>query len=182
MKSITIGYIFNRACKYNDHPVGELQGLGDDLGRDCVIEAFVNNGNGFFMAAFKNSGLANEDWFGWGADVLAPVGGIVADLYLNPADNIPGAMNPSRASALTIKTPDNTHICLVHICNPLVKIGDTVAQGQIIAKLGNNGYSRCPHIHIGAWRDNEPLAIEFDRQSIADIQATVGEEFWLGLG
>jgi len=68
---------------------------------------------------------------------------------------------------------------LAHIQKPEVKEGDTVIQGQLVARVGNDGYARCPHIHIGAWQDNKPLAIEFDRQLMADMKEKVGEMFWL---
>ncbi|MCL2274059.1 MAG: peptidoglycan DD-metalloendopeptidase family protein [Defluviitaleaceae bacterium] len=178
-KTIMLHPIFNRACVYIDHPAGELDALGDALGRDCIICSFVNNGNGYWLASYSNNGNANEDWAGWGADVLAPLTGVVEEVYINPSTNMPGTQNPGRASSLIIKTAEGVHVLLGHIKNPVVKEGDTVTQGQHIAQVGNDGYARNPHIHIGAWQNNEPLAIEFDRQLMADMKKKVGEGFWL---
>ncbi|WP_147302681.1 M23 family metallopeptidase [Thalassotalea euphylliae] len=38
--------------------------------------------------------------------------------------------------------------------------------GESIAKVGNNGYSCNPHIHVGAWKDNLPLQIRFDQKTL----------------
>ncbi|MCL2603591.1 MAG: M23 family metallopeptidase [Defluviitaleaceae bacterium] len=179
MKIITIHPIFNRACVYTDHPSRELESLGDDLGRDCFICEFVNNGNGYWLTPYINNGNKNEDWSGWCSDVLAPIDGIVKEVYVNPSTNEPGKQNPSRASCLVIESGEGINVMLAHIQKPEVKEGDTVIQGQLVARVGNDGYARCPHIHIGAWQDNKPLAIEFDRQLMADMKEKVGEMFWL---
>jgi len=179
METISIHPIFNQACVYIDHPIGELQALGDALGRDCMVCRMTNNGNGFLMSTHKNDGKSNEDWFGWQVDVLSPISGTVTEVYINPTVNVPGKQNPSRASSITIQDGDGTCVSLSHFQGLKVKEGDTVTQGQIIAKVGNDGYARNPHVHIGAWYDEEPLAIEFDRQLMADLKEKVGEIFWL---
>jgi hypothetical protein len=166
-------------CKYSDHEAGQMQHLGDALGRDCVVECFVKNKKGCWATAYQNDGLKNEDWFGWYAEVLSPVNGVVKGVYDNPVENTPGIMTPGRASSIVIQTGDGTNIVLAHTREALVNENDTVVQGQIIAKVGNNGYSRSPHIHIGAWKDNEPLAIEFDRKLMADVKNKAGIKHWL---
>jgi len=175
MRSIIIHPIFNQSCSYSDHYTGELEFIGDALGRDFVVQCF----NGKWMATYKNNGLTNEDWYGWHADVLAPVNGVVKSIYINPVDNVPGKMTPGRASCIVIETPDEVNIVLAHIRKPRVKENDIVNQGDIVAKVGNNGYSRHPHIHMGAWQCDEPLGIEIDRQLMADLVNKVGNEYWL---
>jgi len=39
-------------------------------------------------------------------------------------------------------------------------------EGQVIAQVGNNGRSHHPHIHVGAYKDTEPLQIRFDQHYI----------------
>ena len=60
-----------------------------------------------------------------------------------------------------------------------VKVGDTVKAGDIVAKVGNNGTSFMPHIHIGAWKDKEPLQISFDLKKMGKIMFAVGKSYFL---
>jgi len=175
MRTIIIHPIFNQACSYSDHYTGEMESIGDELGRDFVVHCF----NGEWMSSYKNEGLANEDWYGWHADVLAPISGTVKKVFINPVDNVPGKMTPGRASIIIIETLDGVNVVLAHIREPKVKEGDIVCQGDVVAKMGNNGYSRHPHIHLGAWQGDEPLGIEIDKQLMADLANRVGKKYWL---
>ena len=170
--------IFKRYWVCNDHFDGELHGLGDELGRDCMVASFLPE-NVDFMRMYIGDGSKNEDWFGWNADVMAPISGTVKAVYINPVVNKPGIMNPSRASSIVIEADDGVTVILAHVQDIQVAVGDSVAEGQVIAKVGNNGYARSPHIHIGAWKDNKPIAIDFDPKKVAEIYNRVGEIFWI---
>lgn len=170
--------VFDRFALYNDHYDGELDSLGDALGRDCMIASYIPESPAF-MRLFKEDGSKNEDWFSYGAKVYAPASGKIVYLYVNEESNIPGIQNPSRASAILIETPDETSIMLGHIDNPVVALGDNIEEGQLLAYVGNNGYARCPHIHIGAYRKGKPLAIEFDAKKVAKVRNRVGERYWI---
>ena len=77
-------------------------------------------------------------------------------------------MTPGRASSITFKTTEGHSVLLAHLQGVSVKEGDTVKRGVVVAKVGNNGYSRNPHIHIGAWDDEgTPLQIRFDQSTLA---------------
>lgn len=170
--------IFDRYPIYNDHYDGELDYPGDALGRDCMIGAFLPEDPGF-MRLYKDDGKRNEDWFSFGAKVYAPISGKITYLYINEVTNVPGVQNPSKASALLIQAADQTIVMVAHIQNPIVSLGDTVDEGQLLAYVGNNGYARNPHIHVGAFRGKTPLAISFDPQKVAKVRNRVGEIYWL---
>ncbi|MDT5042194.1 MAG: hypothetical protein QOE51_3179 [Actinoplanes sp.] len=50
--------------------------------------------------------------------------------------------------AITIKNPDGVEFVYAHSRRLLVKTGDTVKAGQVIAEVGNSGYSYGTHLHI----------------------------------
>ena len=175
---IDVHPIFDRYSLYNDHFDGELEYPGDALGRDCMIAAFQPGKPGF-MRLYKDDGTRNENWFSWKARVYAPINGKIIYLYINEIVNVPGSQNPSRSSALLIQRDDGITVMLGHIQDPVVSLGDTVEEGQLIAYVGNNGFARCPHIHIGAYKDHTPLAIDFDPKKVAKVRERVGEAFWL---
>lgn len=154
-----------------EHHDGQLSSLGDALGSDCVIQELVNEDERTWLRAYKGEGAQNEDWYGWRRPVLAPIDGEVIKLNINPTTNTPGAMTPGIASYLLIKRDDGVHVMLAHVREPSVKVGDKVIAGQQIARMGNNGYSRHPHIHLGAWRDKTPLQLRFDLKALAKLRA-----------
>jgi len=159
--------IFSTIYSCTEHALGELQGLGDELGSDCHVERIVEQNGRKWLRAYRTDGLKNEDWFGWGADVLAPCTGKVDEIRENQVTNEPGVMGKPPASWIAVTCGEDLHFLLAHIAAPLVKVGDHVEAGQTIAQVGNNGMSRQPHIHIAAWRGKTALQIRFDQAKIA---------------
>jgi murein DD-endopeptidase MepM/ murein hydrolase activator NlpD len=117
-----------------------------------------------WMRDYKNSGQENSDWYGYGADVLAPCDCTVANIRTNPDENLPGQLGKPPASSITFERPDKTLILLAHVKDIQVSVGDQVEAGDVVASVGNNGYSRQPHVHIGAWRGEVALQIRFDQK------------------
>ncbi len=150
----------------SEHWDGQFQYLGDALGTDCVVQEFFNENGRMFMQSFQNQGLSNEDWFGFGKNVLAPCDCVVTDIHKNNTVNKPGFMNPGRAGSITFEMSDGTKIILAHLDHIIVSEGESVKQGDKIAKVSNNGYSRNPHLHIAAWQGALPLQIRFDQKTI----------------
>ena len=119
-----------------------------------------------FLSLYKGDGLNNEDWFGWEAPLLAPCDGVVNEVTTNPVTNEPGQQlirgEIQPAAHITFTCEDNVNVIYAHIRNPYVEEGDEVKAGALVAEVGNNGMSRSPHVHIGAWKDEAPLQIRFD--------------------
>jgi hypothetical protein len=158
--------LFASSYACSEHAWGELPYLGDDLGQDCVQQAFVDEGGRAFMKSYRSDGLANEDWFGWNQPVLSPCDCTVIRIGLNPATNVPGVLGSPPASMIVLETVDGTRVVLAHVQSLSVREGQQVSAGQAIARVGNNGYSRMPHIHIGAWKDKQALQIRWDQRRI----------------
>jgi len=73
------------------------------------------------------------------------------------------------AGAIFFRRSDGVNIVLAHVSDVAVQPGAHVTSGDRVAKVGNNGMSRHPHIHIGAWKGDEPLQIRFDLEAMGRI-------------
>lgn len=154
---------FSQTYSCSEHWDGQFQYPGDALGADCTIAKLVEEDGRKWMRPYRGDGRKNENWFGWGAAVLAPCNCRVIDVHINSVTNHPGVLGRPPASSVTFERPDGIRIMLAHIAEPEVTVGEQVASGQVIAKVGNNGYSRQPHVHIGAWRGKEAFQLRFDQ-------------------
>lgn len=154
----------------SEHWQGQLPYPGDALGKDCFVYGGKINGDEGFLRTFKTDGMANEDWYGWGETVLAPLDSVVARININPVVNTPGKMGKGPATFVIFKHEDGTMIMVGHLADISVKEGDKVVAGQPFAKMGNNGFSRAPHAHVGAWRGKTPLQIRFDLRAMGVLR------------
>jgi len=168
IEQVTLGPIFRQRFMCAPHPMGELDYAGDALGSDCVVTGGVAGASGY-MKFYRTDGKANEDWYGWHAEVLAPVAGTVLGTLARPGSNVPGTMGPPPAAQIRILTGDGIIVVLAHLTDFRVKAGDRVTAGQVIALDGNNGMARNPHVHVGAWRQKDlvPLQIRWDLRALA---------------
>ncbi len=158
--------LFAASYACSEHAWGELPYLGDDLGQDCVQQQFVDEGGHAFMKSYRGDGLRNEDWFGWDQPVLSPCDCTVLKVGVNATTNVPGVLGKPPASMVVLQAADGTRVVLAHVQSLSVKEGEQVKAGQAIARVGNNGYSRMPHIHIGAWKDKQALQIRWDQRAM----------------
>jgi len=58
-----------------------------------------------------------------------------------------------KANVVVIKHSDDSQAMYAHLQHngALVKVGDSVKVGQVIAKSGSTGYSAMPHLHFIVW-------------------------------
>ena len=167
-KPMEIHAIHKETFACTEHWDGQFKYKGDALGTDCVIGGGYEDDKRLFQRSFIKNGFENEDWFGFKKNVLAPCDCTVTKIHLNPITNQPGVMTPGRASSITFKTKNGLSVMLAHVREIDVKEGELVKRGAVVAKVGNNGYSRNPHIHIGAWnKEGKPIQIQFDQSTLA---------------
>ncbi len=150
-----------------DHWEGQLSELGDALGKDCFTQKMINRGGRIWLGAYKRDGYRNEDWYTYQAEVHAPISGVVKTVSRSAGKNSPGSMGEGLASKIVIVRDDGFHVVLAHLERIDVKEREQVTRGQVVGNVGNNGFSRHPHLHIGAWRNNKPLPIDFDLSEMA---------------
>lgn len=145
------------AC--SEHFATQFDHLGDALGTDCIPQRLVEEDGKTWSRAYRGAGLSNEDWYGWDMELLSPCTCEVVEVYKNDTQNVPGIMGTGRAASITLRDSNGVHFKLAHVRNVKVEVGDHVQAGQRIAMFGNNGYSRVPHVHVAAWKGEQPLQI-----------------------
>lgn len=163
IQSVRIHPVFAEGFACQNHWEGQLAYLGDALGTDCLVTQLVEVApDRAFSTYFTNDGLKNEDWFSWRKEVLAPFNGTVKRIMINDVTNEPGSLGKPPASFLIFERADGVNVLIAHVREIEVKEGDQVTAGQVVARVGNNGFGRTPHLHLGAWKDDTPLQIQFD--------------------
>jgi murein DD-endopeptidase MepM/ murein hydrolase activator NlpD len=91
-----------------------------------------------------------------GIDMRAPVGTPI--LAPNNGRVLQKGFDDARGGFIILgdSQGNQTHQ-FMHLSKILVKNGDVVSQGQEIAKSGNTGHSRSPHLHWEKWMNGEPV-------------------------
>lgn len=168
----------------SEHPLGDVDHVADALGSDCVVFRREGGPNGDLNVQFRGDGTRNEDWFSWREPVLAPFDGVVVVVHINPETTVPGRMGPGRSSAILFREgfdadPDAVQVAYVHVREVTVSVGDTVRAGQPVARVGNNGSSFNPHLHVGAFRgelysnDAVPLQVRMDLEAMGRLHGLI---------
>ncbi|MEM9235103.1 MAG: M23 family metallopeptidase [Pseudomonadota bacterium] len=155
-----------------EHWEGQLKSLGDALGTDCYATQVVPDEDGrSFARAFSTDGRKNEDWLSWRAPVLAPVDGkVIRIIEANGEENRPGFPGKPPATFVVFENASGVRVLIAHLNDISVEVGDTVTAGQPFAVVGNNGFSRSPHVHIGAWKGTTPYQIRHDLKAKAELR------------
>lgn len=146
----------------SEHHEGELANVGDALGADCAVSGRIS------PDAAANP--RNEDYPSWRQPVLAPFDGEVIAVHENPISNAPGVLGENPPGLVIVRRDDGVMVMLGHLREIVVSQGDRVESGQYLGRIGNNGMSTSPHVHIGAWRDDQPLQIRWDLRAMGRLR------------
>ena len=100
---------------------------------------------------YKTDGKTNEDYIGYGNEVLAPANGTVVEAIDGVRENSPGMRNPYApiGNAIVIQHSGSEFSVLAFLKQGSirVKVGDIVTRGQVIAQCGSSGNATEPAIH-----------------------------------
>ena len=168
----------------SEHALGAEDHVPDALAADCVVVRSDGGPNVNLLSLYTGDGTRNEDWHGWREPLLAPFDGVVLAIQINPESTVPGVRGSGRSSAigfvqLVDGEPTDLHVAYVHVREVLVSAGDTVRAGEPVARIGNNGSSFHPHVHVGAFRgdmmseDAVPLQVRMDLAALGRLRGTV---------
>ena len=167
----------------SEHALGAEDHAPDALGADCVVVRRNGGPGGNLNSLYFGDGTRNEDWHGWREPLLAPFDGVVLIVQLNPDSTVPGVRGQGRSSAILFRRgleadPMAVQMAYVHVREVLVSEGDTVRAGEPVARIGNNGSSFNPHVHVGAFRgdlfsgDAVPLQVRMDLAAMGRLRGT----------
>ena len=90
-----------------------------------------------------------------GLDIAVPEGTEVAAVKSGTVTEV--RTSATYGKLLRYETTDGYTILYAHLSEILVKKGENVKQGQVVAKSGNTGLSTGPHLHYGIYRDGTLL-------------------------
>ncbi|MDO4530340.1 MAG: M23 family metallopeptidase [Bacillota bacterium] len=82
-----------------------------------------------------------------GTEVLAVKSGVVTEVRTSA----------TYGKLLQYETEDGYTVMYAHLSKVLVKKGEQIRQGQVVARSGNTGLSTGPHLHYSVWRNGELL-------------------------
>ena len=114
-------------------------------------------------AFYEGDKTKNESYVDYGSEIIAVADGTISSAVDKLDANAPGVLpanDPVLGPQITVETVDGNHIVqdigggayafYAHLerGSLLVKPGDTVTKGQVIAKLGNTGNANASHMHF----------------------------------
>jgi murein DD-endopeptidase MepM/ murein hydrolase activator NlpD len=114
-----------------------------------------------------------------GIDLAAPEGTPYKAVHAGTVTQ--AGYNGGYGYSITVKQADNTEVVYAHSRRLLVKVGDKVTAGQVIAEVGNTGYSYGTHLHLEVHVNGTPIdPIVFLRYRGVDIKLQV-ESVYAGM-
>jgi murein DD-endopeptidase MepM/ murein hydrolase activator NlpD len=102
--------------------------------------------------SYKTDGKANEDYYAFGKELVAPCDAEVVLVVDGVKDNIPGVLNPVYVPGNTVilKTAKREYLFFAHFKQHsiAVKQGQKVKRGTLLGLCGNSGNSSEAHLHF----------------------------------
>jgi hypothetical protein len=118
---------------------------------------------------FAGDGTRNEQWFGYGAEVISASDGVVVAARDGQPEESPNqptqhvkAPGDYGGNYVTVEIAPAVYAFYAHLQpgSVAVAVGDQVTAGQLIGLLGNSGNSTAPHLHLGLIDTPDPLTAE----------------------
>lgn len=102
--------------------------------------------------SYRTDGKKNEDYYAFGQQVTAPCQATVVKVIDGVEDNFIGRTSARHTygNVIVLKTEEEEYLLLAHLQyqSIVVKEGQVVNPGDLLAHCGNSGYSSEPHLHF----------------------------------
>lgn len=103
--------------------------------------------------SFSGDSTRLESYFCYGKPLLAPASGMVTEVFDRDPDMKPGELGGGTdpgGNQIILQVAKNQYLFLCHLKHGsiLVKRGDYIRAGQVLASVGNSGNTSEPHLHI----------------------------------
>ncbi|MCL2169247.1 MAG: M23 family metallopeptidase [Defluviitaleaceae bacterium] len=126
---------------------------GGSVSQKYAYDFIIANNEG---KSFEGSGRLVQDYFCYGKEVIAPADGTVVKVRKKSKDTFVDGVAAYcdcfdlRGNYIVIKHHDKEYSLIAHLApNSIgVNVGDSVKQGEVIARCGNTGNTSEPHIHF----------------------------------
>jgi len=122
---------------------------------DLLIEKTVSG----FVQSYSGDPTVNTSYFAFGKPVHAALAGTVVEVVDDVPDNFGNQWNfandnPRRNSHVIVQSAGGIYTMYLHVRqgSALVQAGQTVHAGQVLAQVGNAGYTTEPHLHFAVFK------------------------------
>lgn len=122
--------------------------------RDLPVEGRISSGPGPRIDPFDGR-LSHHE----GLDIATTHGADVKPV--DEGEVIFSGFRPGYGNVVIIRHPDGTTTLYAHNSRNLVRAGETVTPGTVVALTGSTGRSTGPHLHFEAWRDGRNVTASY---------------------
>lgn len=140
-------------------------------------EEWINPAQGIITSScgVRENPILNKKEFHNGIDIGVVTGTEVAAVRSGVVTRV--RTSATFGKVLEYETEDGYKVMYAHLSEVLVKKGEKIKQGEVVAKSGNTGLSTGPHLHYSLWKDGkllDPLGyvtLEYTQEVAAEYAA-----------
>jgi hypothetical protein len=132
-------------------------------------------------ASFAGDARQNESFFAWDQPVLAAAPGTVVEVVDDVTDNRGRTADlkalPRRNARVVLRHAEDRFTVYMHIRkgSAVLKVGQEVKAGELLARVGNAGFSTEPHLHFAGFRIDATGRAQAQALEVVPLKTVRGE-------